>query len=132
MGKTCRWEDKIGAVGDAGNSQSVGVVPTMELAETTRTHQDRAVSALEVEACSHCGLPCGESALFRGDWCFCCAGCQVVFELLREEGLDEFYRLGGLREFVGVGQRSRGGSLLSTLRRCGLLWWIIPMNDGLG
>ena len=108
MGKTCRWEDKIGAVGGAGNSQNVGAVPTMELVENTSAGHARAVSDSEVEACSHCGLPCGESTLHRGERCFCCAGCQVVFELLSEEGLDEFYRLGGAQGVRGGGAEEQG------------------------
>ncbi|MFM8878749.1 MAG: heavy metal translocating P-type ATPase metal-binding domain-containing protein, partial [Verrucomicrobiota bacterium] len=52
-------------------------------------------------ACSHCGLPCGESTLRLGERRFCCAGCQTVFELLSEGGLDEFYRLGGAQGVRG-------------------------------
>ena len=51
--------------------------------------------------CSHCGLPCGESTLRQGERRFCCSGCQTVFEVLSEGGLDEFYRLGGAQGVRG-------------------------------
>ena len=36
-----------------------------------------------------------------GERRFCCAGCQTVFELLSDGGLDEFYRLGGAQGVRG-------------------------------
>ena len=80
----------------------------MELVENTSARAAQAASALEIKACSHCGLPCGESALFRGNWRFCCAGCQIVFDLLSEQGLDEFYRLGGAQGVRGGGAEEQG------------------------
>ncbi len=45
-------------------------------------------------ACSHCGLDCGDAAILRADRNFCCQGCLLVFELLHENGLEQFYQLG--------------------------------------
>ncbi|MDD5406803.1 MAG: heavy metal translocating P-type ATPase [Sulfurovaceae bacterium] len=51
--------------------------------------------------CTHCNLIFDESAMIieevNGDICyFCCHGCQGVYHLLRNEGLDTFYaKLGG-------------------------------------
>lgn len=42
-------------------------------------------------ACRHCATPCTPDP--AGGESFCCAGCRTVFALLREHGLDEFYRL---------------------------------------
>jgi Cu2+-exporting ATPase len=39
--------------------------------------------------CEHCATPFAEG---RGVGDFCCAGCQQVHELIRAEGLDDFYR----------------------------------------
>jgi Cu+-exporting ATPase len=44
--------------------------------------------------CFHCGAPCREAALRSGDKAFCCRGCLTVFELLRENGLTDFYTFG--------------------------------------
>ncbi len=51
------------------------------------------------QTCKHCGLLVpGE----RRSSAFCCAGCEAVFELLHQEGLERFYRLGG-RDLGAVG-----------------------------
>jgi len=44
------------------------------------------------EACDHCGLPL-TAAQRRAGTRFCCAGCEVVYGLIREEGLDRYYDL---------------------------------------
>ena len=45
------------------------------------------------DACLHCGLPVGAGE--PGD--FCCRGCEAVYGLLHEEGLDGYYALRGAR-----------------------------------
>ena len=46
--------------------------------------------------CAHCGLDAG-GAPPRGDGrVFCCAGCEAVWEVLHEHGLERFYEAGGL------------------------------------
>ncbi|MHC5065863.1 MAG: heavy metal translocating P-type ATPase [Planctomycetota bacterium] len=42
--------------------------------------------------CVHCGLPVPKN---RGRDRFCCVGCAAVYELIRSEGLERFYELGG-------------------------------------
>ncbi len=43
--------------------------------------------------CYHCGTP-GPAERFAHDGHpFCCAGCRTVFQILRENGLDQFYAL---------------------------------------
>jgi len=42
--------------------------------------------------CSHCHLEFDESVMIKdGNHNFCCKGCQGVFKLLNEEGLESFY-----------------------------------------
>ena len=53
-----------------------------------------AVSASGRSACFHCGTPCREATFTRYGKAFCCQGCLAVFELLSENGLDNFYHLG--------------------------------------
>ena len=43
--------------------------------------------------CFHCGEPCVEGSFALDDKAFCCFGCQTVFSLLRENGLEQFYQL---------------------------------------
>lgn len=43
-------------------------------------------------ACSHCHLEFDESVMIKdGSHYFCCNGCQGVFKLLNDEGLESFY-----------------------------------------
>lgn len=48
----------------------------------------------ESKSCDHCGQPCDRGAFASEGRQFCCLGCQTVFSLLRESGLDDYYRLG--------------------------------------
>jgi len=43
--------------------------------------------------CFHCGEPCPDDSFVLEEKSFCCFGCQTVFTLLRENGLDQFYQL---------------------------------------
>ena len=42
--------------------------------------------------CRHCGDPVPVERVDSGSGPFCCAGCLAVFELIRREGLDHYYR----------------------------------------
>ncbi len=44
-------------------------------------------------ACAHCGTLCSADVFPRKQESFCCQGCLIVFELLTENGLGNFYRL---------------------------------------
>ncbi len=48
----------------------------------------------ERPGCFHCGTACVPGRHTDGRREFCCAGCQTVFELLSEAGLDRYYELG--------------------------------------
>lgn len=41
--------------------------------------------------CFHCGETCRDDRYVVAGRHFCCGGCQTVFELLRENGLEDFY-----------------------------------------
>src|SRR5271157_62386 len=43
--------------------------------------------------CFHCGEPCPDNSFNLDGRFFCCFGCQTVFSLLRENGLEQFYKL---------------------------------------
>jgi Cu+-exporting ATPase len=43
--------------------------------------------------CFHCAEPCSAGAFVLDGKSFCCFGCQTVFSLLRENGLEQFYQL---------------------------------------
>ncbi len=43
--------------------------------------------------CFHCGEPCADGSFLLEGKPFCCFGCQTVFTLLRDNGLEQFYQL---------------------------------------
>ena len=46
-----------------------------------------------VVPCFHCGEVCPDATFTLADKPFCCLGCQTVFSLLSENGLEQFYQL---------------------------------------
>src|SRR3954462_5875217 len=58
----------------------------------------------ESRACYHCGTSCNTSTFRSGEKSFCCRGCLTVFELLTENGLNDFYQLS---ETAGVRVRAQ-------------------------
>ena len=76
-------------------------MPTLDLVDIETATRPENASFARPPACSHCGLPCGVAPLAEAGKLFCCVGCQTVFELLTEVGLDEFYRLGGAQGIRG-------------------------------
>jgi Cu+-exporting ATPase len=44
-------------------------------------------------SCFHCGEPCVTGSFLLDGKQFCCSGCETVFSLLHENGLEQFYRL---------------------------------------
>ncbi|MGV3636733.1 MAG: heavy metal translocating P-type ATPase metal-binding domain-containing protein, partial [Flavobacteriales bacterium] len=53
--------------------------------------------------CFHCGDPCAEDHRKHDDKDFCCHGCEVVYDLLNEAGLCDYYEL---EKQPGVKQRT--------------------------
>ncbi|OMP79814.1 heavy metal translocating P-type ATPase metal-binding domain-containing protein [[Flexibacter] sp. ATCC 35208] len=60
-----------------------------------------AVPGIEVE-CEHCGEACADTTIIIGDKIFCCQGCKLVYELLNENDLCEYYNL---NDKPGLAQR---------------------------
>ena len=52
-------------------------------------------ASAEGKGCFHCGTPVPGATFAKGEKLFCCQGCLTVFELLAENGLADFYQLGG-------------------------------------
>ena len=61
--------------------------------QLTATLEPPAVFATASHPCFHCGEPCPDESLASGKKFFCCLGCQTVFSLLHENGLEQFYEL---------------------------------------
>ncbi len=46
---------------------------------------------VEQVACYHCGQPCEEETIIQDNKNFCCQGCKMVYEILDENNLCEYY-----------------------------------------
>lgn len=51
------------------------------------------VKELTSVTCYHCGDPCAETHRVHAGKDFCCQGCEVVYDLLNESGLCNYYEL---------------------------------------
>ncbi|MFT3826996.1 MAG: heavy metal translocating P-type ATPase metal-binding domain-containing protein [Chitinophagaceae bacterium] len=47
----------------------------------------------EQVACYHCGEPCFTTSIATDNHLFCCEGCKLVYQLLQQNGLTEYYNL---------------------------------------
>ncbi len=56
--------------------------------------------------CYHCGEPCHAQSVKRDDHLFCCTGCLTVYEILKENQLEDYYKL---ESFPGKPQASNAG-----------------------
>lgn len=45
------------------------------------------------ELCYHCGEKCDKAAVFYDEKPFCCEGCKLVFQILKENGLCNYYSI---------------------------------------
>jgi Cu+-exporting ATPase len=43
--------------------------------------------------CYHCGTPCLTTAITKDDKVFCCDGCRLVYEIIDENGLCDYYKI---------------------------------------
>lgn len=42
--------------------------------------------------CSHCGDVCMDDTIGSAEHLFCCSGCEIVFQLLHDNGMGDYYR----------------------------------------
>ena len=54
--------------------------------------------------CYHCGEPCEEELISFDDKAFCCNGCKMVYEILDENGLCNYY---DLQQTPGISLKNR-------------------------
>lgn len=55
--------------------------------------------------CYHCGIPCVTDTISADDKVFCCEGCKLVYEVINENGLCDYYKLQshpGLSQVKGI------------------------------
>jgi Cu+-exporting ATPase len=54
---------------------------------------DRQPETEPAAVCYHCGLPCNDETIVLKDKSFCCQGCKLVYEILNENDLCQYYAL---------------------------------------
>ena len=62
-----------------------------------------ASTAVKVTQCAHCGEDCTTEQIHFHDKNFCCQGCKMVYQLLNNTGLCDYYQL---NEKPGINQRT--------------------------
>lgn len=51
------------------------------------------ICSMSKNPCFHCGLNCPTSKITSGSHVFCCHGCKMVFQLLKNHDLMAFYQI---------------------------------------
>lgn len=51
------------------------------------------LESLKLKKCYHCGDACKDNSILFKDLSFCCDGCKLVYELLDENGLCNYYNI---------------------------------------
>jgi Cu+-exporting ATPase len=51
----------------------------------------KSIQTTEKVRCYHCGEPCDEESVASDEKLFCCYGCKVVFEIIEQHDLCEYY-----------------------------------------
>lgn len=64
-----------------------------------------AEKVVDLKTCYHCGEPCEEEIINFEDHEFCCAGCQMVYEILAANDMHDYYKL---QSSPGASQRKNG------------------------
>lgn len=67
------------------------------------------IKTLEKILCYHCGEKCDDNTISIDDKFFCCNGCKLVYELLSENNLCQYYEIdqtpGNTRKESGIGKK---------------------------
>ncbi|MBI3869830.1 MAG: heavy metal translocating P-type ATPase metal-binding domain-containing protein [Verrucomicrobia bacterium] len=85
-------------------TEKAPMIPAVEQMNIAPSPGDEAAAKRPIEAaaasgsvvnapCFHCGEPCRTGAFTQEGRHFCCPGCQTVFALLADSGLERFYDL---------------------------------------
>jgi len=53
--------------------------------------------------CTHCGDECPDTPILQEDKAFCCQGCHVVYNILQDNGMGDYYKF---EQNPGVSQKS--------------------------
>jgi Cu+-exporting ATPase len=77
--------------------------------------------------CYHCGAECEDEHIYKDDHHFCCEGCKLVYELLKENNLCNYY---DLEHFPGVKRTDATQNQFSVLDIAEIRSKLIRFEDG--
>lgn len=77
--------------------------------------------------CYHCGDECPDDSIKSAEYLFCCQGCKTVYELLSENGLDNYY---SIENTPGISQKSPKEKRFSFLKNQSIKEKILEFTDG--
>ena len=76
--------------------------------------------------CSHCGDDCGKEPIAAQDLHFCCTGCQMVYDIIHEHNLDQFY---SINSQAGISKKSQKSHSYRWLNDPNILAALIDFQD---
>ncbi len=77
--------------------------------------------------CYHCGDECPDDSIKSGKHLFCCQGCKTVYELLSENGLDNYY---SIENNPGISQKTLKDKRFAFLKTDSIKEKILEFTDG--
>lgn len=67
---------------------------------------------LEQKICYHCKNECIEECIIYDNKNFCCSGCQFVYDILKQNSLDDYYKIDGQTQYKPVSSNKGDYSFL--------------------
>ncbi|MDB4727804.1 heavy metal translocating P-type ATPase metal-binding domain-containing protein [Saprospiraceae bacterium] len=65
----------------------------MSITLTNKFDEPQKAIIKEETKCTHCGEVCPDESIHLEDHLFCCEGCKMVYEILHENNLSQYYRI---------------------------------------
>ncbi|MFT7606518.1 MAG: Cu+-exporting ATPase, partial [Saprospiraceae bacterium] len=88
--------------------------------------KDQASEALDT-SCYHCGEPCNRKPIMMVEKPFCCEGCKLVYTILQENDLCNYYEL---NEVAGISQKNKSKQEYAFLDDSDTVDRLINFTDG--
>ncbi len=92
-------------LGEIARLETETILPLVIPRGTSATHEPTQEA---VAKCYHCNAPLRGARFSKLEKNFCCQGCLIVFELLADNGLCDFYKLGGAAGVKITNKAQRG------------------------
>ena len=85
------------------------------------------LTIVSVNNCFHCGEKCGSPTIFLKEKSFCCEGCKMVYSILVDNKLSEYYELNPI---AGISQKNKKKEQYAFLDEPDTIERLIDFTDG--